>query len=216
VWDANTGAEVCKTNGHTSFVPDAVFSPNGTQIPTASWDLTARVWDARTCAAVSVLGPHLGVVREAVFSPDGKIVATASGDPSNLIDLGRQAVKLWDAQTGISIAELRGHTRPLWSVAFNSDGTLLMTASLDTTVRVWDVSWVTAWSGRGLLAKVCKEKLVGAQTFLPEELQQPVLSGTGDKNPCARIGSMNLQYWEDAVANLWHNLVIHRGEPTPR
>ena len=203
LWDADTGAEICRTNAHTAFVVNAAFSSNGKRFVTSSWDSTARVWDAQNCGPVSVLGPHLGAVREAAFSPDGRIVATASGDPSNLTNPSRNAVILWDAESGVNIAELRGHTRPIWSVSFSSDGNLLITASEDQTVRVWDVSLVTGWSGPELLEKVCQDKLIGAQIFLAEELRQPVLAGTRDVNPCERNGPLTLQYWIDAVINLF-------------
>ena len=38
------------------------------------------------------------------------------------------------------LAELRGHTDAIWSVAFSRDGTKIVTASSDRTARVWDVA----------------------------------------------------------------------------
>ena len=35
--------------GHTSYVNDAVYSPDGSQIISAASDSTVRVWDAKSC-----------------------------------------------------------------------------------------------------------------------------------------------------------------------
>jgi hypothetical protein len=63
------------------------------------------------------------------FSPDGARLATASGD---------QTARLWDARTGQPLAECKGHTGAVVSVAFSPDGTRLATACDDKTARVWD------------------------------------------------------------------------------
>ena len=35
--------------GHTSYVNDVVYSPDGSQIISAASDSTVRVWDAKSC-----------------------------------------------------------------------------------------------------------------------------------------------------------------------
>ena len=45
---------------------------------------------------------------------------------------------MWDAQSGVEIACLRGHSRLVGSVSFGPDGQRVATASHDNTARLWD------------------------------------------------------------------------------
>ncbi len=65
-----------------------VFSPNGKQLASVSYDRTVRLWDAATGAVLQTLEGHSGLVLAVAFSPNGKELASASGD---------QTVRLWDA-----------------------------------------------------------------------------------------------------------------------
>jgi WD40 repeat protein len=47
---------------------------------------------------------------------------------------------VWDASTGVELKELKGHTSSVYSVAFSSDGTRIVSGSDDNSVRVWDAS----------------------------------------------------------------------------
>jgi WD40 repeat protein len=80
VWDVASSAEIAALNGHTAPLTDAVFSPDGQQVITASEDGTARVWSAESGQGIAILKGHDGAVTSVAFSPDGSLAATTSAD----------------------------------------------------------------------------------------------------------------------------------------
>ena len=66
-----------------------------------------------------------------VFSPDGSHVVSGSGD---------NTVRIWNAATGESEAELKGHSSWVNSVVFSPDGSRVVSGSDDNTVRIWNIS----------------------------------------------------------------------------
>jgi WD40 repeat protein len=129
--------------GHEGSVLSAAFSPDGKRIVTSSDDKTARLWAAETGKPIgqSLIG-HANAVLSAAFSPDGKRIVTASRD---------WTARLWDAETGKPINELlgepsgeplKGYAGGVHSAAFSPDGTRIVTASWDNTVRLWDAKTV--------------------------------------------------------------------------
>ena len=50
-----------------------------------------------------------------------------------------ETIKLWDIRTGDCISTLPAHSDPVTSVAFNRDGTMIVSGSHDGLIRFWDV-----------------------------------------------------------------------------
>ena len=71
-------------------------------------------------------GDRLDFVR---ISSDGRRMVAALGDGT---------LRTWDLAAGKPIAELSGHVRPLWSVAFSADRRFVVTGGSDGTTRVWE------------------------------------------------------------------------------
>jgi membrane-associated protease RseP (regulator of RpoE activity) len=147
MWDAREetiGQEIRRLEGHTGEVNSVAFSPDGQTIVTASADQTIRVWDATTGQEIRRLEGHTGEVNSVVFSPSGQTILTASSD---------QTARVWDAVTGQEIRRLEGHTGEVNSVVFSPpqpeeiiptifglNNHIIVTASSDRTVRVWDAA----------------------------------------------------------------------------
>src|SRR5205823_10141125 len=90
VWDTTTAQEVFPAlHGHKAAVHRVTFSPDGTRLASASFDLTVKIWDATTGQEILTLQGHTDRVQSVVFSPDGKWLASCSRDGT---------IKLWDAR----------------------------------------------------------------------------------------------------------------------
>jgi WD40 repeat protein/transcriptional regulator with XRE-family HTH domain len=114
--------------GHTDEVWGAVFSPDGTQVATASADGTARIWDATTGKGLLTVKGS-GLVWHAMFSPDGKLLATA----------GQGGIAhIWNATTGQKVLDLVSHHADVFHIEFSPDGSRMATVSPDGTAKVWD------------------------------------------------------------------------------
>jgi WD40 repeat protein len=101
---------------------DAEFMQQVLQINQSDTDQYSML---RVCAPASHLDRH-GCTS---IHPSGRIMASTSFD--------RHVVLIWDVLLGVCVQELVGHTAPLSSVAFSSDGKLLCSGSQDGTARIW-------------------------------------------------------------------------------
>jgi WD40 repeat protein len=129
VWDMITGSERIVLRGHEHEVKGAVFSHDGSMMVTWSRDKTARIWDVTDRAQRNVL-QHDDEVSLAAFSDNSTAILTVSD----------KSVQIWEVMTGVRRHTLRGHEDKLFGAAFNSRGTLVVTASVDSTARIWDVA----------------------------------------------------------------------------
>ena len=111
--------------------------------------------------------------------------------------------RLWDARTNAALATLSGHTGAVDSAAFSPDGSRVVTASNDKTARVWQLDPIVLMPADQRQGHVCRERLIGAQSFTDEEMQDPILRGRDDlRNPCDRVGPLSLAYYWRATVGL--------------
>jgi Tol biopolymer transport system component len=125
LWSAGTGELVRMMSGR-AVVNDVAFSPDSTRVAT-----TAGLYDATTGDDIRELG---GGGYSVTFSPDGKHLAVGSGYELSP-GLG---TRLFDSVTGDLVRAISGEYAR--AVAFNSDGTILASATgyLHEGVRLWN------------------------------------------------------------------------------
>ena len=106
-------------------------------------------------------------------------------------------MRLWDVASGSQVAELKGHTDRVYSVAFSPDGKQLASGSGEWCVPV---SWMISLPSRNKLnlclskriecmfAHLSSSKTDWTQTLRPKDLR-PLLSRLGKKGPrCVMLG----------------------------
>ncbi len=133
LWDAATGEELAALDGHTGPVRSVTFSPDGTRLASGSDDGTARLWDVASGKQLYLFDGNVGGVLDVAFSADGRLVVTAGGSHTLIF---------WDTSTGVAVASrdvgIEGNF--VYSVAFNTDSTLLATCEHDEMLRLWGVT----------------------------------------------------------------------------
>ena len=134
IWDAENSALLQTLEGDTDEVNSALFSPDGKKIVSVSGE-NIMIWDADTgIMNYYYLQGHTddvnSDVNSIVFSPDGRKIVSASDD---------ETIKIWDAENGVLLQTLEGHTDAVNSAVFSPDGRKIVSASLDCTIKIWKV-----------------------------------------------------------------------------
>ncbi|MEO2013507.1 MAG: tetratricopeptide repeat protein [Fuerstiella sp.] len=128
-WNLSTDEkEEIRTNKLVGFC-SPVFSTDGKKLLLGSNGTNAAaVWDFKSKAFSKHLLHRGRNVKAVARSPDGRTVATASDS----------TIMLWSSQSWKQLAELKGHTDVVESIAFAPDSTVLVSGSRDRSVRLWD------------------------------------------------------------------------------
>ena len=126
LWSVATGVLLRTLSGHTSDVTSLCFSPNGTQIASASADHTIRMWNISSATENIGTQGKLPKIDSVRFSPDGTILASGS--------VSEGTIRLWATETGLWVAKIidvnlihdvklvRGSFLGLDSFSFSPDG----------------------------------------------------------------------------------------------
>ena len=117
---------------HTSQVRAVAYGPLGDLVATAGLDQTIKLWDPANGRLVRTMEEIPGPVACIAFSPDERLLAVGLHEPFNAY--------LYNVAEGTLLHRLEGHQHVVYSLAFNPDGSTLVTGSADTSVKCWDTA----------------------------------------------------------------------------
>ncbi|KAL4911900.1 hypothetical protein BDW62DRAFT_206990 [Aspergillus aurantiobrunneus] len=129
VWNVSDGQCLHENDGYSG-VSHLAFSPSGNSIAFAKRSSEIAIWSLSDNRTLECRVANRGAfVEDLTFSPDGKVLASASND---------HIIRLWDPNTALCCAVLRGHIDGVNAVIFCCNGETLASASDDHSVRLWD------------------------------------------------------------------------------
>jgi len=130
------------TKGHMALIRSIVFTPDGSELISASDDKTIRVWDVATGRIVRTIRGEIGdgdpgKIYALALSRDGRLLA--AGGRTGTAGHG-QPIRLYDLNEGTLTGLLEGHDDAVLSLDFSPDGERLVSGSTDDTAIIWDVA----------------------------------------------------------------------------
>ena len=141
IWNSTTGRKELDCEGRHGQIVQVAFSPDGSTVAGVCFDRVAKIWDAKTGRTLGVLTGHTAPIEYITYSNTGKYLLTSTERrwPPHPKQDGI-SVRLWNAENGKLIHEWEAHFDNLAVARFSRDDTLLLTASKDHSVRIWDIA----------------------------------------------------------------------------
>lgn len=131
--------------GHDRIVSALAFSPDSQTLATGSADETIKLWNVATGKVIDDLEGHSRPVNGMAFFGDGKWLFSVCGGRA----VGGNELKLWELSSGKDVATVPAHEGPVNQLALSPDGRYLATASVDKSVKVWEVAAILSAAGQG-------------------------------------------------------------------
>ncbi|KAI8381470.1 quinon protein alcohol dehydrogenase-like superfamily [Radiomyces spectabilis] len=212
VWNFQAG-ECCTLTGHTEWVNSVrLFREN--MLVSGSDDATIRLWDLQTRECLRVFRGHVGQVQVALPSPIG-FTHQFDIDASVLQQAQRTSAQQQQASSGVTT--MRGanttgfqpgcattsnrrsatpDTMDTSSSCSSSDAPIVLSGSLDNTIKLWDVA-------TGTCLRTLFGHVEGVWSLAYDKLR--IVSGSHDKT---------IRVWDTESGRCMHHLEGHNGPVT--
>ncbi|XP_065179715.1 WD repeat domain-containing protein 83-like isoform X4 [Sycon ciliatum] len=119
----------CQLEGHQGAIRSVRFNVSGEYCLSGGSDKSLRLWNPHTGFPIKSYIGHGQEVLDAVSSVGNTHIGSCGAD---------KLVIYWDVSTGEAVRKYRSHTGRVNCVQFNSEGTILISGSYDSSVRIFD------------------------------------------------------------------------------
>ena len=130
LYELDSKQEVQNYIGHSDVIQAFAVHPNDQQMASVSWDGKLKVWNTATGLQewrISLEEPLYSVC----YSNNGEYLAFGGGD---------RVLRLVNSQDGEEVKSLTGHKSAITNIQFSGDGKLLISASEDGMIKIWDIN----------------------------------------------------------------------------
>lgn len=185
---------------HRPEVRSIVFSQDGQTLASGYAEDYIRLWDATTGKLNQILrgNPYPLWLQSITISPNGNTLACLNTNTQSSGGYGQ--ILLWDLTNGKFQKTLTGHDKNIGvgrsnhpnSIVFSPDGSLIVSGSLDGTVRLWGKKTKTKKLPTDKLQGVFSESRIGTLKGHSDQVLsvaispdgQTIASGSMDKSVC--------------------------------
>lgn len=137
IWLVKTGSRLRVLDDEKGGSCFATFTPDGSRVVSPCADRRIRVWNAASGRLIQRWTARSQGWAVCGLSPDsGRLVAPVV-DYGNL-GFAAPFVEIWDMGHGRHLLNLVGHDDSVYGAVFNAQGTRILSASMDGTVRLWE------------------------------------------------------------------------------
>ncbi|KAH9004299.1 U3 small nucleolar RNA-associated protein [Lactarius hatsudake] len=147
--DLESGAEICRFSGDTESITALCTSPSGKHLMIFTASMALRIYELPT-SATPITKP-VSPIRVVARAHDAPVYVCKTDPTSTYLASGASdgTVKVWDIVRGFPTHVLRGHGGIVSAIAWSYPRAVellevrkmrLFTASVDTRIRVWDLT----------------------------------------------------------------------------
>ncbi|MEH2124303.1 CHAT domain-containing protein [Nostoc sp.] len=142
LWDVETGQLLHLLTGHRDRVKGVGISPDRQLLLSCSADGNVKAWDENQLTTkktgdcrytIRASSKPITLVHSLPISPDSQRPIFATG-----AEHGK--VSLWRLETGEWIRTFQAHSSPVISLSFSPDGQMLVSGSVNSTIKVWQLN----------------------------------------------------------------------------
>ena len=136
VWNYDSKTEIKLFTDQTISIHDVKFSPDGTQLATASWDKTIFLRSTQDWSTQHELKGHVNIVNSIDYAADSKTLISGAGN--NSVGAADNSIICWNAKLGNEICQFTDHKGEILKVIADPIANRFYSASVDGAIKYSD------------------------------------------------------------------------------